>query len=117
MSQPVRLWTESAVQLRHDRRTQYRIGTTVADPSQWQAVFGTEFDHCDQFEIVYRAQTLDEARVQQHLGWVKANIPTIDSAAFSQRTPSNFRCAVYLALKIWRLRNITISWESNVSRT
>ena len=27
------------------------IGTTVADPSQWQSVFGVEFDHCDQYEI------------------------------------------------------------------
>src|SRR5690606_24487799 len=34
------------------------IGTTVADPSQWQKIFGTEFDHCDQYEVVYRAKQI-----------------------------------------------------------
>lgn len=75
------------------------IGTTVADPSQWQAVFGTEFDHCDQFEIVYRAQTLDEARVQQHLGWVKAHIPTIGFGGLFTKDTLELQVRSYLALK------------------
>ena len=54
------------------------IGTTVADPSQWQSTFGVEFDHCDQYEIVYRAKALDEERVQKHLKWVKENVPRIE---------------------------------------
>lgn len=74
------------------------IGTTVADPSQWQKVFGTEFDHCDQYEIVYRAQDLPAQRVQKHLDWVKSHFgigfgENFDEAHLEKQVRS------YLALK------------------
>ncbi|HHV12940.1 MAG TPA: hypothetical protein GXX75_21945 [Clostridiales bacterium] len=47
------------------------IGTTVFDPSQWQKVFGISMDHKDQYEIVYRAENIDEKRINQHLEWIK----------------------------------------------
>lgn len=75
------------------------IGTTVADPSQWQRVFGCEFDHCDQYEIVYRAQALDESRVQRHLNWVLQHMPHIEYG--ETFTPRHLELQVrsYLALK------------------
>lgn len=74
------------------------IGTTVADPSQWQKVFGCEFDHCDQYEIVYRAKAMDDERVKKHVDWVKANMkieygPTFDEQRLDLQVRS------YLALK------------------
>lgn len=75
------------------------IGTTVADPSQWQSVFGVEFDHCDQYEIVYRAEKLDPARVDKHLKWVKQNIPNIQyGGKFTEKT-LELQVRSYLALK------------------
>lgn len=50
------------------------IGTTVADPSQWARVFGTAFDHADQFEVYLRAGQIDPARVARHLDWWKARV-------------------------------------------
>ena len=75
------------------------IGTTVADPSQWQSTFGVEFDHCDQYEIVYRAKALDEERVQKHLKWVKENVPRIEYGdKFTEKT-LELQVRSYLALK------------------
>lgn len=74
------------------------IGTTVADPSQWQRLFGTEFDHCDQYEIVYRARELDETRVGRHVDWVKEHFTIQYGDLF---TPEKLELQVrsYLALK------------------
>lgn len=75
------------------------IGTTVADPSQWQRQFGIEFDHRDQYEIVYRAETLDRERVKHHLEWVKEHIPNIQYGGnFTEETLER-QVRSYLALK------------------
>lgn len=75
------------------------IGTTVADPSQWQSQFGIEFDHCDQYEIVYRAQALEPERVLRHLEWVKKQIPNIQyGEKFTEETLER-QVRSYLALK------------------
>lgn len=75
------------------------IGTTVADPSQWQSVFGTEFDHCDQYEIVYRAKAMDGARVQKHLDWVREKIPNISFGGLFTEDSLKLQIRSYLALK------------------
>lgn len=74
------------------------IGTTVADPSQWQSVFGVEFDHCDQYEIVYRAGALEEERVQLHLNWVKEWFNIQYGKLFTPES-LNLQVRSYLALK------------------
>lgn len=74
------------------------IGTTVADPSQWQRLFGVEFDHCDQYEIVYRAKELDEARVQKHVDWVKEHF-TIQYGGLFTSEKLELQVRSYLALK------------------
>ena len=75
------------------------IGTTVADPSQWQSQFGIEFDHCDQYEIVYRAQALDAERVRKHLFWVKEQIPKIQFGDKFTEDTLELQVRSYLALK------------------
>lgn len=75
------------------------IGTTVADPSQWQSQFGIEFDHCDQYEIVYRAQALDSARVEKHLSWVKEQIPNLQFGDKFNEETLELQVRSYLALK------------------
>ena len=74
------------------------IGTTVADPSQWQKLFGVEFDHCDQYEIVWRAQEMDADRVQRHLQWVKEHF-TIQYGGLFTEEKLELQVRSYLALK------------------
>lgn len=74
------------------------IGTTVADPSQWQKLFGTEFDHCDQYEIVYRANALAIDRVQKHLAWIKEHFGIGFGENF-QENHLELQVRSYLALK------------------
>lgn len=61
------------------------IGTTVMDPSQWQKQFGIEFDHCDQYEIVYRATSLAQDRVKKHVDWVHSSFPILKWVINSHR--------------------------------
>lgn len=75
------------------------IGTTVADPSQWQSTFGIEFDHCDQYEIVYRAKELDSERVNRHLKWVKEKVPNIQYGEKFTEETLELQVRSYLALK------------------
>ncbi|MTI60470.1 MAG: hypothetical protein FH762_10955 [Firmicutes bacterium] len=75
------------------------IGTTVADPSQWQKIFNTEFDHCDQYEVVYRAKEIDEKRVELHLNWIKENIGKIEYGDFFTEKTLELQVRSYLALK------------------
>ena len=75
------------------------IGTTVADPIQWQSQFGIEFDHCDQYEIVYRAQEMNPARVETHLRWVKEHVPNIQYGGRFTQDSLELQVRSYLALK------------------
>lgn len=74
------------------------IGTTVADPNQWQRQFGVEFDHCDQYEIVYRANEQVEERVKKHLKWVKEHFTIAYSGRFDEKSLER-QVRSYLALK------------------
>ena len=75
------------------------IGTTVADPSQWQSVFGTELDHCDQNEIVYRAREISEDRVKMHLDWLKRSVLHIEFGGLLNEQSLELQVRSYLALK------------------
>ncbi len=74
------------------------IGTTVADPSQWARIFGVSFDHRDQFEIYYRAEAIDQERVDRHLAWWKDRVKIEFSGLF---TPESLERQMrsYLAVK------------------
>lgn len=54
------------------------IGTTVADASQLQQLFGIEFDHCDQYEIVRRAESIETERIEKYFDWIEKNIGKLD---------------------------------------
>lgn len=74
------------------------IGTTVADPMQWQKIFGVEFDHCDQYEIVYRAKEMDAGRVKKHMNWVKEHFTIFYNPTFDEKR-LELQIRSYLALK------------------
>ena len=74
------------------------IGTTVADPIQWQKTFGVEFDHCDQYEIVWRAMQMEEERVDRHFNWVKEHFTVTYGGLFTEETLKK-QVRSYLALK------------------
>lgn len=74
------------------------IGTTVADPTQWQKLYGVEFDHCDQYEIVWRAQEMDPERVKKHLDWVKEHFSIFYGGLFTEEK-LELQVRSYLALK------------------
>ena len=74
------------------------IGTTVADPMQWQRLFGVEFDHCDQYEIVYRAKDQDPQRVKKHMDWIKEHFTIQYGGLFTEETLER-QVRSYLALK------------------
>ena len=74
------------------------IGTTVADPSQWGKIFGVSFDHRDQYEIFYRAEAVEEERVNKHLEWWKDRVKIEFGGLF---TPASLEKQMrgYLAVK------------------
>lgn len=75
------------------------IGTTVADPAQWQRMFGVDFDHADQFEIVRRAKQIDPARMKKHLDWVMAHVPSIQYGERFTAATLELQVRSYLAVK------------------
>ena len=74
------------------------IGTTVADPSQWERVFGIGFDHLDQFEIYYRAEAIETERVQKHLDWWCDKVNIEFGGLFTQESLER-QVRSYLAIK------------------
>ena len=48
--------------------------TTAADGAMWQRQFGVDLDHCDQSEIVRRAEAMPRERVATGVGWLMANL-------------------------------------------
>lgn len=74
------------------------IGTTVADPSQWQSIFGVEFDHKDQYEIVYRAKEYEEEQVEFHKEWIRKNFKVDFGGLFNENT-FDLQVRSYLALR------------------
>lgn len=75
------------------------IGTTVADPSQWQKLFGVEYDHCDQYEVVQRAEKADPALVARYMSWLKEKIPTIQYGDRFTEYSLERQVRSYLAMK------------------
>ncbi|MGQ9629458.1 MAG: L-fucose/L-arabinose isomerase family protein [bacterium] len=45
--------------------------TTAVSTAQWQREFGVDVEHIDQFEIVRRAEGIDEGRVSAGIEWLK----------------------------------------------
>ncbi|MGB4288676.1 MAG: hypothetical protein WBJ30_08430 [Tepidanaerobacteraceae bacterium] len=74
------------------------IGTTVADPSQWQSLFGVEFDHKDQYEIVYRSKTYSDEKVAFYKDWINKAFKVDFGELFSEET-LDLQIRSYLALK------------------
>jgi len=75
------------------------IGTTVADFSQWQKLFGIECDHRDQFEIVLRAEKIDKSRTNLYLDWLKKNIGQINFGGLFTLESLKRQINSYLAIK------------------
>lgn len=50
------------------------IFTTVADPAQWQRLFGVDIEFVDQAEIVAVAEGLAGEEVERHLQWLERQV-------------------------------------------
>lgn len=74
------------------------IGTTVADPSQWERIFGVGFDHADQFEIFYRGENIEKERLERHLKWWKERVNIEYGGLFTEKSLEK-QMRSYLALK------------------
>ncbi len=53
------------------------IFTAVADPAQWQRLFGVDIEMVDQSEIVEVAEALDSAIVAKHVDWLKSRLKEV----------------------------------------
>lgn len=54
------------------------ISTGVADPAQWERIFGIDVEHIDQLEIVLRAQQVDPRRVELFSDWVRSSYGAVN---------------------------------------
>jgi len=75
------------------------IGTGVMDPPEWQRLFGCEYDHCDQYEIVRRAALIDSERVQRHREWLESSVQGIEYGGMLTKDSVNRQVRSYLAVK------------------
>lgn len=75
------------------------IGTTIADFSQWQKIFGIECDHRDQYEIVKRAENIDKNRTKLYLDWLEGNIGNISFRGLFTKESLIRQINSYLAIK------------------
>jgi L-fucose/D-arabinose isomerase len=53
------------------------IFTAVADPAQWQRLFGVDIEMVDQLEIMSMAEALPPAEVGRHLTWLQNSIGSV----------------------------------------
>jgi len=53
------------------------IFTAVADPAQWQRMFGVDIETVDQMDIVNVAEKLDSEIVAKHVEWLKSNLKEV----------------------------------------
>jgi L-fucose isomerase len=76
------------------------IVTAVADPAQWQRLFGVDIEIVDQLEIKLLAESLPAEEVQAQAGWLAARVAGVDyggaftSSAFERQVRS------YLATRL-----------------
>ncbi len=57
------------------------ILTAVADPVQWQRLFGVDIEMIDQLEIVKLAESLPQDEVDRHKDWLGQRLGGVDFAA------------------------------------
>jgi L-fucose isomerase len=53
------------------------ITTTVADPAQWQRIFGVDIESIDQAEIVKAAEAIPLPEVKRHLDWLTGQVANV----------------------------------------
>lgn len=95
---------KAAAQLRESRFCAFGgrsigIGTGTADPMQWQRVFGVDFDHCDQLEIVRRAKLQDGARTERYLDWLTKSVGSVRMGQGLTKSSLERQIRSYLAMK------------------
>lgn len=75
------------------------MGTTIADFAQWQKIFGIECDHKDQYEIVKRAEGINDDRTKLYLDWLLQNVGKINFGGLFTIESLKKQINSYLALK------------------
>ncbi len=74
--------------------------TAVADPDQWQKLFGIDVEHTDQWEIVREAEKVPEDKVERAFRWLEKNVKKIRYDG-KQLTPDKLKLQIrsYYAVK------------------
>jgi len=53
--------------------------TATADPSQWLREFGVDVIHIDQSMIVFKAETIEQSRVDKHVHWLLSQVGAVET--------------------------------------
>jgi len=75
------------------------IGTTIADFAQWRKLWQLDTEHADQYEVVKRAEAIDDKRVLLHQGWLETKLGAIEFGKLFTKESLNRQIRSYLALK------------------
>ncbi|MCL4559173.1 MAG: hypothetical protein M1281_00980 [Chloroflexi bacterium] len=75
------------------------IFTTVADPAQWQRLFGVDIQFIDQAEIIQTAESLPTEEVKRHLHWFRQRLGKISFSGLFQPPVLEKQVRSYLATR------------------
>ncbi len=75
------------------------IFTAVADPAQWQRLFGADIECFDQAEIVALAEAQDGAEVERHLEWLSASVGGVAYGGLFDARALERQVRSYLAIR------------------
>ncbi len=74
--------------------------TAVADPAQWQRLFGVDTEHIDQLMIVDYAQKVPDEEVEAYAAWLKSRVKRIVYNDFFTDESLRRQVRSYLATRI-----------------
>ena len=75
------------------------IFTAVADPAQWQTLFGVDIEYFDQSEIIEKTKELDEKEIEANLEWFKDNVNSINYNNTFTKEKLRLQVMSYIAMK------------------
>jgi L-fucose/D-arabinose isomerase len=75
------------------------IFTAVADPAQWQMLFGIDIQYIDQYEIVLKSKEIADEKVEQYITWFLDNLKGITYGGIFNEDKLKLQIRSYLATK------------------
>jgi len=75
------------------------IFTAVADPAQWQTLFGVDIEYIDQCEIVNEAKSISDKKMKNHYNWLIEHVGKVEFGGKFTKTRLTMQIKSYLATK------------------